>query len=307
MNPRASRLRALLVTLGLLLLVLGEQRMSAAEIQPGDRVVVVRPTTWITTEGDVERISAGTTLLVESIDGASVTASAGKVGSLDVATVVPLPDALDEFTQALTDNPRDTSALLGRGKLHLHEGHLDASIADFDALLLLSPDDSDALTYRGWAWKRQGDPDKALADFDRAISLNPANALARARVGRATWASKKQYLRALAHYTESLQVDPDNPDTLNHRALLQSSCNDPQVRDGLLALADATRACELSRWKNPLYLSTLAASHAELGDFSQAISWQEKALTLSPDAPSKASQDRLALYRAKQPFRMTWR
>ncbi len=296
----------MLVTLGLLLLALSEQQMSAAEILPGDRVVVIRPTTWTTTQGSVERITVGTTLLVESIDGASVTASAGKVGSLDLATVVPLPDALEEFAESLTANPRDALALLGRGKLLLQQGKLDEAIADFDSCLLLAPSESEAHTYRGWAWKRKGDNERALADFDRAIELNPRDALA-CRVRGATWASKKNYLRALSQYTESLQIDPDNPDTLNHRAILQSACEDPQVRDGRNAVTDATRACELSGWKIPLYLGNLAAAYAELGDFDQAISWQEKAISLSPSDRSKIHQERLALYRQQKPFRTTWR
>ena len=62
----------------------------------------------------------------------------------------------------------------------------------------------------------------------------------------------------------------------------------------------------MSEWKKANHLGTLAASYAELGDFDQAVKWEEAAmkLTADPDGEEmKGRKERLALYRDKKPYR----
>jgi hypothetical protein len=42
----------------------------------------------------------------------------------------------------------------------------------------------------------------------------------------------------------------------------------------------ATKACELTDYKEAHILSTLASTYAELGDFETAIKWSEKSVEL---------------------------
>ena len=52
--------------------------------------------------------------------------------------------------------------------------------------------------------------------------------------------------------------------------------------DGVQAVESATRACKVSDWKDPMCLITLAAAHAEAGDFDLAEEWAGKAIALLP-------------------------
>jgi hypothetical protein len=67
----------------------------------------------------------------------------------------------------------------------------------------------------------------------------------------------------------------------------------------------ATEACELSDWKIPNYLDTLAAAYAETGQFADALKWQKKALE-HPEAFEAAaleqSRQRLKLCEAREPY-----
>lgn len=68
----------------------------------------------------------------------------------------------------------------------------------------------------------------------------------------------------------------------------------------------AAEACELTEWKTWEYLDTLAAAHAEKGDFAQAIKWQEQAIKQLPlisifSRPKLRA--RLDLYKQEVPFR----
>ncbi len=77
-----------------------------------------------------------------------------------------------------------------------------------------------------------------------------------------------------------------------------------RLRDGKKAIELATRACELSEWKEAYKLGTLAAAYAEVGEFDKAIEWQEKANRLFTDAEDKKKgEERLKLYKDKKPYR----
>ncbi len=64
------------------------------------------------------------------------------------------------------------------------------------------------------------------------------------------------------------------------------------------------RACELTEWKDATSLDTLAAAHAEAGDFDSAVRRQTEAIALLSDAEEKKDfGERLKLYRDRKPFR----
>ena len=49
-------------------------------------------------------------------------------------------------------------------------------------------------------------------------------------------------------------------------------------RDGKRAVAVATKLGELTEWKNPDALDTMAAAYAEAGQFDDAVKWEKKAM-----------------------------
>ena len=86
--------------------------------------------------------------------------------------------------------------------------------------------------------------------------------------------------------------------------MIMAACPEAKFRDGKRAVEFATRACELTKWKNPSFLDTLAAAHAEAGDFDAAVTWQTRAIELLTDERQKDDyRSRLVLYQAKKPYR----
>ena len=72
-------------------------------------------------------------------------------------------------------------------------------------------------------------------------------------------------------------------------------------------MESATRACELTGWKDPVILDTLAAACAQAGDFDAAVNWEKKATGLLVKDDETNRRDfgvRLGLYQAKKPYRM---
>ena len=82
-----------------------------------------------------------------------------------------------------------------------------------------------------------------------------------------------------------------------------ATCPDEKLRDGPKAVTSATRACELTQWKEARPLAALAAAYAECADFSGAVRWQQKAIELgsSQDSVKRYYQSCLERYRAGKP------
>ena len=63
-------------------------------------------------------------------------------------------------------------------------------------------------------------------------------------------------------------------------------------------------AVSIWQWKNAAAIDTLAAAYAESGDFTQAMKFEEQALSL-PDSSAESHtgmQKRLALYQKRLPY-----
>jgi tetratricopeptide (TPR) repeat protein len=118
------------------------------------------------------------------------------------------------------------------------------------------------------------------------------------------WYGRKDYRRALDAFDEQIRRYPNLWIAHYHRARILATCPEARLRDGQAAVASATRACELTRWKHGLVLETLAAAHAEAGDFAAAVAWQKRAMAcVSPvRLGSGQPQKRLDLYQQGRPY-----
>jgi tetratricopeptide (TPR) repeat protein len=284
---------------------------SVATARPAEVVVVIRATDLRQDGKVVASLRPGDNFTVdhgaaEAEDAKTVTIVGGKPGTVDRADVLPLDEALEFFNQEIAKDPGSAAMHLARGRIWFRQDQLEKAIADYNECLRLAPTNSEAYAWRGWAVKRQGDNDRALADFNEAIRLNPGNAMAH-RVRGATWAGKQQYAKALADYSESIRLDPLDADPLNHRAIMLAACPEDAYRNGQQAVADATRACELTGWRNPLYLANLGAAFAERGDFDEAIRWTQKAAELSPTEGAKRLLAQIEKFKLHQPVRHQWK
>ena len=79
------------------------------------------------------------------------------------------------------------------------------------------------------------------------------------------------YPRAIAELRAMLRDNPEYPTAHNNLAWYLATAPDPTVRDGAAALEHARKACELTAWSKPLFIITLAAAHAEVGQFDEAV------------------------------------
>ena len=113
-----------------------------------------------------------------------------------------------------------------------------------------------------------------------------------------------EYDKALADCDEAIRLDPRRAWAYYQRARIWATCPDANYRDGRRAVESATRACELTDWKDAYDLGILAAACAEAGDFDAAVKWQAQANKMYPDENDRPTgEELLELYQFRMPAR----
>lgn len=245
--------------------------------------------------------------------------------------------ALKDFTKRLSLKPLDTDSLFRRGELYERIGDVEKAIRDYNALLGLKPNEARALRARASVYQEMEKDDLARVDYTRLIELDP---IKEDYANRALcWSVENQNEQIVADYTSAIAMDStyafaygwramayqnlkdfakakqdyesaiqhghdDNEITLGNYSWLLAGCPDDAIRNGKLALKHATAACELTDWNESWVIDNVAAGHAEMGNFDQAIKMAEKAIQASASKEEQLDiQTRLDLYRAGKPAR----
>lgn len=212
--------------------------------------------------------------------------------------------AIEDYNEAIRLEPRYVNALYGRGAAWHAKKDYDKAIKDFDAAISVDPKHLAAINDRGLAWVAMKEYAKGILDYDQALRLNPKNSVT--LINRAVALKAiKQYGKAIADYEQSIRLDPKHARALSNLGWILATCPEESLRNGKRAVELATKACQLTKFKEPNYLDALAAACAEAGDFAQAIRYEKQALESSRFARQYggAARQRLKSYEEMKPHR----
>jgi tetratricopeptide (TPR) repeat protein len=147
--------------------------------------------------------------------------------------------------------------------------------------------------------------DESAAHLAEALRLDPNFAQAHYYLGEAL-VQRGNINDAITHFEDAIKLEPDWVEPMNDLAWFLAAGKETTIHNPDEAIRLAQRACELTNYKKPELLDTLAAAYAAAGDFSKAIETVEKALELcqSPEQNTlkKEIENRLVLYKADKPY-----
>ncbi|MBX3411991.1 MAG: tetratricopeptide repeat protein [Pirellulales bacterium] len=213
----------------------------------------------------------------------------------------------DDFTffaqWKATDPEFDFAGLhLQAARLEMRRDKYASAEAHARAALEAAPGSIPARLTLGDALLGEGRIDEAQREFEAVLAEHweyPEGlaGIARVHAARGEWSA------AATRYRAALRQQPIHAETAREFAWLLATCPEASVRDGQAAVRWATIVVEADRQQDPQALDTLAAAHAEGGDFAAAIAWAERAVAARRNDEDGPLRRRLDLYRAQRPYR----
>lgn len=216
-----------------------------------------------------------------------------------------LPGAMEHYRRAIELKPDYEQAYYGLGNALASQGKFDEAEVQFRGALRLKPDYAEAHIKYGNLLFLENKTDAAMSHFRTAVEIQPGNDEAlRALAGAC--ARGRNYEEAVKYFRLALKSNKDNPSTLNDLAWILAAEEAPGVHDPAEAINLAKRACELTQFKDPGYLDTLAAACSEANRFDEAAEFVEKASVLARNSGDAALAEKLhsrvSFYRLGIPY-----
>ena len=188
--------------------------------------------------------------------------------------------ALEDVESAIKLQPQFVQPHLMRAEILAATDRMDEAIAHLERLVEMAPTQLQLLNQLGTFYIIDSQPRKAIDVLSRVIEQEPDNYRA-IRFRADSYLNVGQHAEAIADFDRALALNGDDESLLNNFAWVLATSPDDELRDGARAVKLATQAAEATKYETPHVLSTLAAAHAETGDFETAKKWSQKAVELA--------------------------
>jgi tetratricopeptide (TPR) repeat protein len=216
-----------------------------------------------------------------------------------------LKEARDDINRLLQERPGVSQGVLLRSMIEAADGDFQKAIADLQQILRADPSNVELQLQMAAFYVRAERPRKAIQVLTGILAADEGNW--RALSSRAgALLSVGKHAEAITDYEAAVKLAPEDDGILNNLAWVLATSPKDELRDGKRAIELATKACEVTDYKMPHILSTLAAAYAETGDFENAIKWSKKCIELGEEGlPDQIEQlrDELKHYEEGKPFR----
>lgn len=211
--------------------------------------------------------------------------------------------ALTDINKVLELQPNLIRGLWIRSLIQASQENYAEAIKDVQLLAENAPENPAFKLQLAALLNASKEPRKAIELYDQILRVDPENASAIRGRGDA-YLSLGDHKNAIKDYTEALAFEPEDDGILNNLAWVLATSPSDELRDGKKAVELATKACEVTGFREPHILSTLASAYAEVGDFENAIKYCKDGLAKSDNPKQQDSMSKeLKSYEEKKPWR----
>jgi len=214
-------------------------------------------------------------------------------------------EAIACFNDVLRQNGDSAEAHYNLGIALGKQKKYDEAIEHLAKVLQLNPMYPEAHNKIGFALQLAGRPDEAIKYLNEGLKINKGQETY-ANLGSA-YIQAGKYDLAIANLTKAIELKPDNIEVLNKLAWLFGAVDNTSIHNAQKAIEFAQQGCELTGYKDPMLLDTLAVAYAAAGRFDEAKATAEKALSIAKETGREnlavEIQNRIKLYEAGQQYR----
>ncbi len=245
-------------------------------------------------------------------------------------------DAEKDLSKAIELEPTDIRALFSRSQLYAVQQEFKEAMADADRAIEIDPGREDVRLFRSRVATQSGDYVQALMDLRYIQRRQPENLPLQMQIAMIYLADERplraievyeqiletepnyveavrgradallgtgDHSKAIDAYEATLKIEPDDSGSLNNLAWVLATSTFDKLRNGARSIELATKACELTEFKQAHIISTLAAGYAETGDWENALKWSTKAVELGTGQVKEQLAQELESYKKKTAWR----
>ncbi|MBD2337488.1 tetratricopeptide repeat protein [Calothrix sp. FACHB-156] len=195
-------------------------------------------------------------------------------------------DALIQFTEVITINPKDMNAFRLRGLVYKNKGEWQKALEDYNTVIKNKPEDVDVYIYLGnWysdSKNKDKNPDSALENYNKAIEIDENNAQAYRSRG-VYYENAKQLDKALEDYKKAIELEPDNAYAYIYLGNIYANSSPKNThKNDTKALENYNKAIEIDENNAQAYRSR-GVYYENAKQLDKALEDYKKAIELEPD------------------------